>query len=42
MFKVYARVCLPIFVIDEQLRQAWRAEFRGTPFADDAEPLVSG
>jgi hypothetical protein len=42
MFKVYARVCLPIFDIDEQLRQAWRAEFRETPFADDAEPLVSG
>ena len=42
MFKVYARVCLPTFDIDEQLRQAWRAEFQGTAFADDAEPLVSG
>ncbi len=40
MFKVYVRICLPVFNIREPLRQAWRAEFRGTQFADDAEPII--
>jgi hypothetical protein len=40
MFKVYVRISLPIFNINESLRQAWRTEFRGTQFADDAQPIV--
>jgi histone H3/H4 len=40
MFKVYVRVRKPIFNVDERIRRAWRSEFRGTNFADDAEPIV--
>jgi Cdc6-like AAA superfamily ATPase len=40
MFKVYVRVRRPIFDVDGDIRTAWRAEFEGTDFADDAEPIV--
>jgi Cdc6-like AAA superfamily ATPase len=40
MFKVYVRVRRPIFDIQEEIREAWQAEFRGKPFAQDADPIV--
>jgi Cdc6-like AAA superfamily ATPase len=40
MFKVYVKVRRPIFDVNGRVREAWRAEFAGTEFADDAEPIV--
>jgi DNA-binding ferritin-like protein (Dps family) len=40
MFRVYVKVREPTFNVDGLIRNAWRAEFRGTPFADDADPIL--
>jgi Cdc6-like AAA superfamily ATPase len=48
MFKVYVKVRRPLFDVDEKIQidvdgkiqDAWRIEFFGTEFADDAEPIV--
>jgi hypothetical protein len=39
MFKVYVKVRKPMFDVNGRIRQAWRAEFAGTEFADEAESL---
>jgi hypothetical protein len=40
MFKVYVKVRRPLFDVDAKIQDAWRIEFFGTEFADDAEPIV--
>jgi hypothetical protein len=40
MFKVYVKVRRPLFDVDEKIQDAWRIEFFGTEFSDDAEPIV--
>jgi Cdc6-like AAA superfamily ATPase len=40
MFKVYIRLRKPLFDVERHIQEAWQAEFQGTEFAHDAEPIV--